>query len=138
MPTSIGHRKTALQAEAIRSPEQRKLAHLPNAQPKHQKTPAENGSTRVEPTSPNPPPGPARGADARRILFRRVPGHETIATLLHRTPRENARDRAAKTKSRASQTWAPLKTFLARATRNRSASLSASERTSLRPAEVNR
>src|SRR5215471_1737477 len=137
MPMSTHRPKIALRAEAIRSPKQRKPVHLPNAEPKRRKTPAENGSTRVERRSPSQLKGPARAACVGRILFRRALGHETVARLHHHTTRGNAKDRAAKTTSRFSQTWAPLKTLLARATRNRSASLSASNRASLRPAEVN-
>src|SRR6267143_4015236 len=80
--------------------------------------------------------GQAKAAGTGRILFRRGRGLGRVAGLRNRKPREIEKDRGATTRHRSSQTYRPLNIFLERATRNRSASLSASERASLRPADV--
>src|SRR5438477_13218385 len=65
-------------------------------------------------------------------------GRGQVAELHRRRWNGSETDRGVRGTRRPVQTFAPLKIFLARATRKTSARRSASERASLRPAEVSR
>src|SRR5437763_7068350 len=110
----------------------RKARHLGANGLSRSRAPAEHGNTRVAQTVPILRADQTTAEGARGILSRHENGHGTVAAHRRQRLPENGKDTDAAARRRSSQTYCPLKIFLARATRNKSASLSASERASLR------
>src|SRR5213083_1226205 len=132
-------RRAVHQGQVIPLPERKRMALLLNANGLNSsRALVGHGNTPAARSKPNRRAGQTRASSAHGILFRRGNGRGTVAALHHGKPRESEKDTGGEAKHKSSQTYSPLKIFLERATRNKSASLSASERASLRPAEVNR
>lgn len=115
------------------------LARRPNfGQQKRAGVLAEHRSTRAEQRLPDQSEGQTKAAGPRAFLFHRGRDLELIGELRLRMPHETRKDRGGAATDISSKTYSPLRIFLNRATRSKSASLSASARASLRPAEVSR